>query len=295
MSTRSTSASISSQQEPSDNTSTNCSLHATCDESCSESSETAVASLCSPRPSRSRKTTTSSSSASPAQQVSAVPPSIFAQHFNNKGVKALNYGNYRKAINLFVKAIQALNDAGTDDYCQCEHCRVFSSVHHTLVQDAKTNAYDTSDDHYVHRRGISIRPEAMGHKMGGALLQIATLNLAITKHLICLECPLSDERAQAKKYQKAASFYEMAFKSHVGESQDQNTVNIAFFLIIVNNLAQIHREADNRSKEIMCRDHLQSALMTLLTNNEDTELYHSLDLDGFCRTAFSTAICASAA
>lgn len=278
--------------------STNCSLDATCDESCSQSSETAVASLCSPRRSRSRKTinNTSSSSASPAQKVSAVPPSLLAQHFNNKGVKALNYGNYRKATNLFVKAIQTLDDAGTDDYCRCEHCRVFSSVHHTLVQDAKTIAYDTSDDHYyVHRRGISIRPEAMGHKMGDALLQITTLNLAITKHLICLECPLSDERAQAKKYQKAAFFYEMAFKSHVGESQDQNTVNIAFFLIIVNNLAHIHREANNRSKEKICRDHLQSALMTLLTNNEETKLYHSLDLDGFCRTAFSTATCASAA
>ncbi|CAJ1931634.1 unnamed protein product [Cylindrotheca closterium] len=287
-------ARTSFQQEYNDDMTTNCQLHSTCDESCSQSSDTGVVvqSSISQRPSCLKP---SSSSSRSAQAHPSIPRPLLAQYFNNKGVKALNYGDYRKATNLFVQAIKTFNDDGMDNHCSCQHCTVSSSVRYSLEQDSKPKIYDTSKDHYVHRRGIEVHPGAMGHKMGDALLQITTLNLAIAKHLICLECPLSDHRAQAKRYQKAASLYEMAFKWHVGDGNtDQNTVNISVFLIIVNNLSQIHRKANNQAKLFMCRRHLQSALMTLLTTQE-TEMYQVLHLDGFVCTAFVKTSCASAA
>ena len=281
-----TARSISSYSKHNDEMSSTCSLHGVCDDASQTSSKAVHHHSTSPRPTSSLKT----------NKTSPVPPSLLSQHLNNKGVKALNYGNYRKATHLFVQAIKTYKEDEEEVECTCRHCSVSASVRYSLEHDAQHSHVDTSEsDDYVHRRGISIHPKAMGHSMGPGLLQIATLNLAIAKHLICLECPKSDRKEQARKYQKAASLYEMAFKWHVGQSHDQSTVNITFFLIIVNNLSQIHRENQNAAKQSMCRFHLQSALLTLMTAADESEMYQSLNLDGFFRTAFTQISCASAA
>jgi hypothetical protein len=206
-------------------------------------------------------------------------PAQIAQKMNNKGVRLMNDGQYGKAVSCFLKATEFAQQ-DQQDVCACRFCTLAS-----CVQYSTKKASFSGDDGYLHTLGISVRPESSGHNMGYVLPLIATLNLALSKHLMWVK---RNDQHDINNLQKVANLYRLAFRWYMTES-----VNLGFMLIILNNLCEIHRQSNNSVKLESCLGHLRSALMVV--SMDQSTLYKKMKLDGFFRTAFSATPCAAMA
>jgi hypothetical protein len=146
---------------------------------------------------------------------------------------------------------------------------------------------------YIHRKPIHISPHSMqeGHSMGVTLSFIVIFNLALAHHLAAVQNSMCRRRLQ-----KALQFYELASQLQELEERHMQPVNsLHFIMIIANNVGEIHRTVDNRSKHMMFLQHLLSTIMYLVDCRIPAE---SIELDGFFRNTSQLILqkrCASAA
>jgi hypothetical protein len=129
-----------------------------------------------------------------------------------------------------------------------------------------------------------------GHSMGVTLYLIVSFNLALANHLAAVQNNMCRRRLQ-----KALQLYELAYRLQLKEQHMQQVNSLRFTMIITNNLGEIHRTVSNRSKHMMCLQHLLSTIMCLVDCHIPAE---SIELDGFFRNTSQLILqkrCASAA
>lgn len=218
---------------------------------------------------------------------------LIAQKLNNKGVRLMYEGQYNQAISYFLNAMEIGKqlDEKSQEVCTCQCCSLAACVQYSIWKASKIapSPVPNYGDGFLHSHGISVRPESRGHFMGSVLQLITILNLALSKHLLWVQC---GDQSNRQTLQKVANLYQLAFRWYMAEVSD--IANFGFVLIILNNLCEIHRQASNRVKLESCTRHLQSALMTVLTS-EKRSVCQRMKLDGFCRNAFSATTCAAMA
>jgi hypothetical protein len=145
---------------------------------------------------------------------------------------------------------------------------------------------------YIYRKPIHVSPHSMqeGHSMGVTLSLIVIFNLALAHHLVAVQNNMCRRRLQ-----KALQLYELAYQLQLEEKHEQQVNSLRFTMIIANNLGEIHRTVNNRSKHMMCLQHLLSTIMYLVDCQIPAE---SIELDGFFRNTSQLILqkrCASAA
>lgn len=162
----------------------------------------------------------------------------------------------------------------------------------------------SEDNGCVYRNPIRIAPQSMtieGHTMGLTLPLILTFNLALSHHLLYLQQKQEQEErrrmeqeedegdeeeeeavlpnnsgltVRKRKLQKILSLYELAYRWHM-EDDDPQTDCVLFTMIISNNLAELHREAENYCKQKYCLQHLLSTLMFVVHALEEGQVSSS--------------------
>ena len=126
--------------------------------------------------------------------------------------------------------------------------------------------------------------------MGMSLPLIITVNLALAHHLDALE----QKEMDRKKLKRVLQLYELAYRWQM-EEDDEQLDCIALSIIISNNLGEINRAVNNKSKHIKCLQHLLSTLMFVV---DCQQMDDKLDLDGFLRNTSQLVLqdqCAAAA
>jgi hypothetical protein len=106
---------------------------------------------------------------------------------------------------------------------------------------------------------------------------IIIFNTALAHHLSAME----EEQLNRKKLSKVLQLYELAFRWQMEEEDDEQVDCICFTMIISNNLGEIHRAVNDRSKHVRCLQHLLSTVMFIVDCQQNDD--YSLELDGFLR------------
>jgi hypothetical protein len=95
---------------------------------------------------------------------------------------------------------------------------------------------------------------------------------------------LEEKQLNRNKLSNVLQLYELAYRLQM-EEDDEQVDCIRFAMIISNNLGEIHRAVNDRSKHVKCLEHLLSTMMFIvdgrqLNFNDDSSF---LELDGFLR------------
>jgi hypothetical protein len=238
----------------------------------------------------------------------AYPPLLLAKKLNNRAAFCIETGRYDRAVSNLVKALKLTEQIDKSATCTCKHCGLqacvtFSQSFDSTIVDSVASKYPTrrqslisdesSEEGYIYRQPIRVTPQAMqeGHPMGLTLPLIITFNLALAHHLSAME----ENQLDRKKLSKVLQLYEFAYRWQM-EEDDEEVDCIRFTMIISNNLGEIHRAVDNRSKYVMCLQHLLSTMMFMVYCQQNND--SSLDLDGFVRNTSQLILqgrCAAAA
>jgi hypothetical protein len=239
----------------------------------------------------------------------AYPPLLLAKKLNNRAAFCIQAGHYDRAVSNLVKALKVTEHIdNSDSTCTCKHCDLqacmtFSQSCDSTSDDSVASKHSTrsqslisdesSEEGYIHRQPIRVTPQAMqeGHSMGLALPLIITFNLALAHHLSAIE----EKQLDRTKLAKVLQLYELAYRWQM-EEDDAEVDCIRFTMIISNNLGEIHRAVNNRSKYFKCLQHLLSTMMFMVDCQQDDD--SSLELDGFLHNTsqlFSRGKCAAAA
>jgi hypothetical protein len=115
---------------------------------------------------------------------------------------------------------------------------------------------------YIYRKPIHVSPHSMqeGHSMGVTLSLIVIFNLALAHHFAAVQNSICQRRLP-----KALQLYKLAFQLYQLEEQPMQQVNwLHFAMIFANNLGEVHRTVNNRSKHMMFLQHLLSTIMYVL-------------------------------
>jgi hypothetical protein len=240
----------------------------------------------------------------------AYPPLMLAKKLNNRAAFYIETGRYDRAVSKLAKALKLTGK--TDNIatcCTCKHCglkecvtfsqRRDSSIADSVASNHRTRRHSlisdvSSEEGYIYRLPIHVAPQAMqeGHSMGLTLPLIIIFNMALAHHLSAME----EEQLNRKKLSKVLQLYELAFRWQMEEEDDEQVDCICFTMIISNNLGEIHRAVNDRSKHVMCLQHLLSTMMFLVVDGQQTD--GSLELDGFLRNTSQLILqgrCADAA
>eukprot|EP00980_Cylindrotheca_fusiformis_P004990 scaffold1060_cov109-Cylindrotheca_fusiformis.AAC.6 len=217
---------------------------------------------------------------------------LLAQKLNNKGVRLISAGRYEKAISYFLNAME-IAEQDKQEACLCEHCSLASCVDYSTEKPLCSTAVlmPTQNEGYMHEYGILARPESRGHSMGSVLKLIITLNLALSRHLRWIQ---RNDHEDIQSLQNVANLYHLSFRWCMAEDADVG-LPFGFVLIILNNLCEIHRQANNRRKLESCALQLQSTLMASALSSERRYACKQTRLAGFYRNAFSTTTGAAVA
>jgi hypothetical protein len=250
----------------------------------------------------------------------AYPPHLLAQKLNNRAAFCIETGRYDRAISNLVKALKVSEQVDNVSTCTCKHCSLdgcmsfsqkvtgFERRHSRSTRTRSGSSTPSEvvevDDGYIHRQPIHVTPHAMqeGHSMGLTLPLIITFNLALAHHLSAIEgcTPHTKLMVDRKKLKKVLQLYELAYRWQM-EEEDEQFDCIRFTMIISNNLGEIHRAVNNRSKHVKCLQHLLSTMMFLVDCQHISSMQtddDSLELDGFLRNTSQLILlgeCAAAA
>jgi hypothetical protein len=184
---------------------------------------------------------------------------------------------------------------------------------------------------YTHRRPIRVTPRSLleGHNMGATLSLIITFNIALAHHLGALSEDTPNRRGRLRKI---LHLYELAYKwqtelersnsscddprtnvvghpchhhhHHRAAPESSAVASLRFNMIVCNNLGQVHRLVDDRSRSYLrCLEHLLSTVMFVVDtegtdDNGGGRSRRRMDLEGFLRNATTLILqeqCAGAA
>jgi hypothetical protein len=233
------------------------------------------------------------------------PPHLLAQKLNNGAACCIETGLYDKAVLKLVKALKLTEQLDntvscTCQFCSLEECVTFSQkspgrnrCDYSFDNDSSLlSCEEESEGGYVYRQPIRITPQTMveGHSMGLVLPKILIFNLALVHHLSLLE----KKKMSRKKLTKVLQLYELAYRLQSEYYDDDQTPCLGFALIICNNLGEIHRMVNNRSKYARCLQHLLSTMMFMMVECREQQNY-SLELDGFLRNTSSLILLSQSA
>jgi hypothetical protein len=229
----------------------------------------------------------------------ALPP-LRAQKLNNHAALCIETGRYDRAIFNLVKALKLSENVDSISTCACKHC----SLDECMTFSQKVPGFErrnssesltsrVSESGYIYRRPIRVTPQAMqeGHSTGLILPLIIAFNLALAHHLSAIE----EKQMDRKKLKKVLRLYELVHGWQMEKNNEQFDC-IRFTMILANNLGEIHRAVNDRSKHVMCLQHLLSTMMFLVVDGQQTD--GSLELDGFLRNTSQLILqgrCADAA
>jgi hypothetical protein len=157
----------------------------------------------------------------------------------------------------------------------------------------ETSSSEDCGGGYIYQKPIRVSPHSMqeGHSMGVTLSLIVIFNLALAYHLAAVQNNMCRRRLQ-----KALQLYEIAYQMQLETQHEQQQVNsLRFTIIIANNVGEIHRTVNDRSKHMKCLQQLLSAIIYLVDCQSPVE---SIELEGFFRNTSQLILqkrCASAA
>jgi hypothetical protein len=226
-------------------------------------------------------------------------PSLLAQKLNSDAAFCIETGRYDRAIFNLVEALKLSEQVVCNSTCTCQHCSLDGCL--TFSQkvpgferrSSSQSVTSESENGYIYRRPIVVPPQAMQKGHSGVLILplIITFNLALAHHLSSIE----EKQLDRKRLKKVMRLYELAHGWQLEEDNEQFDC-IRFTMIISNNLGEIHRAVNNRSKYVMCLQHLLSTMMFMVVDCHQTD--DSLELDGFLRNTSPLILqgrCAAAA
>jgi hypothetical protein len=236
------------------------------------------------------------------------PQLLLAKKLNNSAAFCIETGRYDRAVSNLVKALKLTEQIDISASCTCKHCGLkacmaFSQRCDSTSVDSVASkrpkrrqsliSDESSEEGYIYRQPIRVAPQAMheGHSMGLTLPLIITFNLALAHHLRAIE----ENQLDRKKLSKVLQLYEFAYRWQM-EEDDEQVHCIRFTMIISNNLGEIHRAVNNRSKYVMCLQHVLSTMMFMVDCHQNDD--SSLELDGFLRNTSQLILqgqCAAAA
>jgi hypothetical protein len=124
---------------------------------------------------------------------------------------------------------------------------------------------------------------------------VFAFNLALAHQISGGATP--DEGERRHRLEQAMQLYQLAFKWHLEEQRNKRIDSLHFVMVIVNNLAEIHRILDNKSKHVRCLEHVLSAVMHLV-DRETRNQKDSINLGGFLKNTAKIILrrnCANAA
>lgn len=229
------------------------------------------------------------------------PSHLLAQRLNNRGAYYFETGEYDKAIAHLIKALKTWESVARDEAgCECSSC----SLDECIMRNRQESAYDgyrsmtkgvsfvddscDQEERFIYRRPI-YAPDSFAdanHTPGVTLSLIIILNLAMAHHVSAIEKQLC-----RKSLQKALQLYELAHQLQL----EEYICSPRATMIIANNVGEIHRAVENRSKHNMCLQHLLSTMMYMIDNGIPTV---SLEFEGFFRNTTQLILhdhCAGAA
>lgn len=233
------------------------------------------------------------------------PPHILAQKHNDRGVHFVESGQYEEAISYFIKAFK-FSQLDTAPVCECAHCTLLSTVLHSTGSSSGSTAKssslqsrsddeegDDSEEEFLYSEGIRIPLESQGHSMGRTFQIVLAFNLALANHL---SWATRKDMQDFKKLNRILQLYKLSYHLQQQEQELSNandTINLRFTLIILNNLSQIHLALNEEERYHSVLENLLSHLMLVgvveqriasLSNNSTLSQHGqptAMDLNGF--------------
>jgi len=210
---------------------------------------------------------------------------------NNEGVALLESGReYPEAISHFSNALSlfkvSLTGLRPKNYLSAEAGQVFkTSIDECILGTFRTSINSKDGSQFLFRHGIQI-PTDMGlafynERQRTTVSCMIIFNLALAHHLLSMaEGHQSKDDSSSINLGKATKLYELAFKLHRDDLQDNN--NVLFVLAVVNNLGCIYRQLQDKGAASECFRHVLSILMFLV----DCGQVGLFPLDGFFLNTF---------
>lgn len=236
------------------------------------------------------------------------------QRLNLHGAFLIEQGEYGKAMKVLVKALRLWNTLEDKEHptcCSIDECIMLGSHHYNkspqalnyrnnrCLRSIKTSSDDAgaTKDGFIYQQPIIATRVCLPDKEensapGGTLPLILSLNLAMANQLSALENNLCRRRLQ-----KSLKWYGFAHQIQ----KKSNICSPQSTMIISNNVGEIHRITNNRTKHFMCLNHLLSTMMYVIDAQHEespSSTQTRIELDGFLRNTSKLILrdgCAGAA
>eukprot|EP00980_Cylindrotheca_fusiformis_P017444 scaffold5439_cov132-Cylindrotheca_fusiformis.AAC.3 len=236
-----------------------------------------------------------------------------SQVLNEEGAFCIEAGNYDDAIASLATALRTAEEClefessfepcDPRSYCTLEECMAYSDRYYSyhssknkqpILHVALPSTDRGEEDGFIYQNPIRVVPDTSmyGCRLGMTLPLILTFNLALAHHLKAIQ----EHETTKKRLQIVMRLYETAYRWQREECGASQLSSLRFTMVISNNLGEIHRAVNNRTKHQLCLQHLLSIMMFAVDSlHEDDQC---LDLEGFfCNTSklILRASCAGAA
>jgi len=140
--------------------------------------------------------------------------------------------------------------------------------------DQRQEEEEEGDSSYLYRLPLLTHPNSEGHSMGIVLPKIITFNLALAHQLKAVED--NDEN----RYKTVVKLYQFVYTT---EMKGRNKASLFIALVAANNLADIHRRLNNRSKHQQCLQFVLSVIMLIRYDVASKRDSLNVELEGFLR------------
>jgi hypothetical protein len=207
-------------------------------------------------------------------------PQLLSQRYNNKAACCIEAGKFDVAIRGLTKGLQISSSLEDCPICDCGSCSLqaclsFSQTHSSFLKSRRNGILKRSEEEsFVYKQPMRVSPHSMNHSMGAIFPLVVTFNLALAHHLNAMK--VKGEKDRLRNLHQALKLYELAYRWLVEEEIDC----LPFAMIIANNLAEIHRAANNPKKCEKCLRNLLSLMMFILVADYGLEAVGEM-VDGF--------------
>ncbi|KAL3933689.1 MAG: hypothetical protein SGBAC_010282 [Bacillariaceae sp.] len=189
---------------------------------------------------------------------------IMAQRLNNKAADQIESGDYDRAIKTLNNALRLsradFRQSQTAHIFMLEACishsqkasPVSPQLDHTTVEEVAADGEQSDRNRIaIYQQTLRVPTEYLAHPMGRILPLLVMFNMALANQLKSIKEESCVERKRAL-LNRSLKLYELAYQWQSKEEQESLRLN----MILVNNIGDIHRSCNNRSKFERCMQQL---------------------------------------
>ncbi|CAJ1931640.1 unnamed protein product [Cylindrotheca closterium] len=203
-----------------------------------------------------------------------------SQRLNNTAAHQIESGDYDKAIKTLNNALRLsradFRQSQTSHLFMLEACLSYSQNLSTqqaaAVGEGDENSSNNSNSSnknglVIYQQALRVPSEYMSHPMGRILPLLVMYNMALANQLKSLK-ETNDDKQRRVLLNRALKLYELAYQWQSKEEHKSLRLN----MILVNNIGDIHRRVNNKTKFQRCMQQLMRTLLYVrVTDGENIQ------------------------